>query len=171
MPPKKTKTRKKTGPPQEQAPEEEARIVRVEAPPRSTTPRSPSASPGTSKDRETTTPRSRKSSVSSDKAPSEPDSPGGLPDLDVQGPEQTQIPLGRRKKGTEGERHFLFTRDVEDDLIEWWRSHDFLYNNTLPDFLDKAKKDRTIEAKAKEIGCTSEYNLYVILTMCYSVSG
>jgi hypothetical protein len=79
---------------------------------------------------------------------------GGLPDLEQS--EET-IPRGRRKKGSEEERHFLFTTRVEDELIDWWRSHEYLYNNTLPDFLDKAKKERAYEAKAREIGCTSKY--------------
>ena len=63
--------------------------------------------------------------------------------------------LGRKKKGSE-ERHFLFTVEEEDDLIEWWRDNSFLYDPTHPSHLDKGKKWRFYEEKAKDFGCTSK---------------
>ena len=65
-------------------------------------------------------------------------------------------PLGRRKKGST-ERHFLFTEDMEDQLIEWWREHEFFYNSELPLHKDKGLKHRLMAEKAKDFGCTSKY--------------
>ena len=78
-------------------------------------------------------------------------------DLDSDDDDSSKVPKGRRKKGSQTERHFLFTVEVEDELIDWWRQNPYLYNNTLPEFLDKGKKDRAYTAKAYQIGCTSEY--------------
>ena len=65
-------------------------------------------------------------------------------------------PLGRRKKGSK-ERHFLFTRDNEDSIVQWWRENEFLYNPNLPQYSDKGLKDRTMREKTKEFGCTGKY--------------
>ena len=72
--------------------------------------------------------------------------------------EEVALLRERRKKGSEEWRHF-FRPAVEDDFIKWWRDHEFLYNNTLPGFMYKMKKELLIaaKAKAKAIGCTSQY--------------
>ena len=67
-------------------------------------------------------------------------------------------PLGRRKKGSQ-ERHFLFTEEQEDNLIDWWREHEYFYNSKHPSHKDKGLKDRLYRAKAAEFGCTSKYKL------------
>ena len=65
--------------------------------------------------------------------------------------------LGRKKKGSD-ERHFLFSPDQEDNLINWWLEHSFLYNTKDPLHLDKGRKWRLYAEKAKEFGC-SKYML------------
>ena len=65
-------------------------------------------------------------------------------------------PLGRKKKGSE-ERHFLFTEEMEEELVEFWREHPFLYNSADPRHKDKGLKDRLLRAKAEVFGCTSKY--------------
>ena len=66
------------------------------------------------------------------------------------------VPRGRKKKKSE-DRHFLFTPDVEDSIVEWWRDNEFLYNSEHPQHMDKGLKWRVIDRKAKEVGCLSKY--------------
>ena len=64
--------------------------------------------------------------------------------------------LGRKKKNSE-ERMFVFSLEEEDELVDWWRDHEYLYNPQHPLYIDKGRKDRVKEKKAKEFGCTSKY--------------
>ena len=64
-------------------------------------------------------------------------------------------PKGRRKKGST-DRYYLFTSEQEQNLVDWWKENEFLYNSTLNDYYDKGMKDRCLRAKAKEFGCTPE---------------
>ena len=78
------------------------------------------------------------------------------PEAEADEHEEAKVPLGRKKKNSQN-RHFLFTHDVEDSVVDWWRDHEFLYNVNHPKHMDKGLKFRVIDAKAEEIGCSSEY--------------
>lgn len=105
---------------------------------------------------------SRDRSHSEERTSPQGEQPSELLELHSDDDVDTHLPMGRKKKGSDTYRHFLFTKDIEDELIEWWRDNEFLYNSQLPEFMDKAKKDHTLEAKAKAIGCTSKLYFFAM---------
>lgn len=41
------------------------------------------------------------------------------------------------------------------DIVEWWKSHEFLYNYKKTKYCDREKKDRVIRAQAVKLGCSA----------------
>ena len=64
--------------------------------------------------------------------------------------EDIDVPLGRRKKGST-ERYFVFTVAQEDELIDWWREHEWFYNPEHPLAIDKGRKVRLYEERPKNL--------------------
>ena len=55
-------------------------------------------------------------------------------------------------------RKFSWTLEQEEDLIDWWRENEALYNLNLPIFHDRIRKEKIFNDRAIEIGggCTVE---------------
>ena len=74
-------------------------------------------------------------------------------------PGTSQESKTKAKKGRRGPvPSFPWTTEQEEDLIDWWRQHECLYNEKNPDFHDRNMKRKLLENKAKEIGYGCDYD-------------
>ena len=51
------------------------------------------------------------------------------------------------------------TPELEDRMIEWWASHELLYNKNIADFHNKDQKDQLMTEACIQFGIESEYRL------------
>nr|XP_054764022.1 uncharacterized protein LOC129270727 [Lytechinus pictus]XP_054764023.1 uncharacterized protein LOC129270727 [Lytechinus pictus] len=70
-----------------------------------------------------------------------------------------RYPQGQRTRGRQGPKTtFPWTDGQEEELVEWWKENECLYNSNSRGYLDKSLRERLYQAKAREIGdgCTAE---------------
>ena len=51
------------------------------------------------------------------------------------------------------------TEELEDEMVEWWESHELLYNTGIGDFHLRDKKDKVMQEGCIKFGLESEYHL------------
>ena len=94
---------------------------------------------------------------------SRPQSPQGMPDLPgpvvpaapAVPPTAAPPPPAARAKRQKKEALNL-TEDQEQDVADWYRSQEMLYNRRLAQYKRIDIKSRIIDQKAKELGCTAQ---------------
>ena len=55
------------------------------------------------------------------------------------------------------------TPELEDEMVEWWASHELLYDTSIGDFHLRDKKDKVMQEGCIQFGLESEYHLLFYL--------
>eukprot|EP00057_Strongylocentrotus_purpuratus_P003126 XP_003725979.2 PREDICTED: uncharacterized protein LOC100889764 [Strongylocentrotus purpuratus] len=66
---------------------------------------------------------------------------------------------GQKTRGRQGPKTtFPWTDQQEEELVEWWRQNESLYNSNSQGYLDRSLRERLFTSKAEEIGdgCMAE---------------
>ena len=57
----------------------------------------------------------------------------------------------------------FLTSEIEDDIVNWFRENEILYNIKDAEYHNKIKKDRLYQEKATELGISRKFVLFALL--------
>ena len=85
-----------------------------------------------------------------------PDLPGPVVPAEPAVPPTAAPPPPAAKAKRQKKEALNLTDDQEQDVTDWYRSQEMLYNRRLAQYKRTDIKSRMIDQKAKELGCTAQ---------------